>query len=139
MTKGLVQHVTVEESTSKQWVNNLRPYLSCNIYAYLVFNVYFTCFSVPSWVAAVRAMSILGFLFIGGAGCCAFLKLFVMENQASFAKLAGICALASGEPIKLLMIIYKASLFIPPSLSLSVSLSLSLFHYLGWSDDKMMM
>lgn len=51
---------------------------------------------VPSWVAAVRAMSILGFLFIGGAGCCAFLKLFVMKNQASFAKLAGICALASG-------------------------------------------
>ena len=46
---------------------------------------------------AVRALEILGVLFIGGAGLCGFLKLFVMKTQDSLPKIAAAIGVTAGE------------------------------------------
>ena len=45
----------------------------------------------------MRALEILGVLFIGGAGLCGFLKLFVMKTQVSLPKFAAAIGTAAGE------------------------------------------
>ena len=50
---------------------------------------------MADWLKAVRAMEILGVLFIGGAGFCGFFKLFVAKNQDSFLKIAAATGIAA--------------------------------------------
>ena len=57
----------------------------------------YICFTVADWMKAVRALEILGVLFIGGAGLCGFLKLFVMKTQESLPKIAAAMGIAAGE------------------------------------------
>ena len=54
-------------------------------------------FTVADWLKAVRALEILGVLFIGGAGICGFLKLFVSKNQNFLPKIAAATGIAAGE------------------------------------------